>query len=683
MEEIKSSKDPFYPKHTPRNPVKSKINPLLRPASLAAIITLAAASSAQAQSIRTWDGGTGGTGTLLDTNTNWSADALPVSGDTAQWNGTVAGNLVLDYTTAFVNTSNGVSLDITSAQTGSLTIGTSNGSSMSVQNISIASGAGAFTYGDGTGPDSFGFRGGPSHTLTNNDNDTATFAAGISFFTGNGSNRTLNFAGTGNWAINSALSTTTGAISVTKQDVGTLTLSGANAYRGVTTISGGTLSVSSIANGGVTGPGITTTANSTTATVSSTAGLSIGQTVVSQRITNGTTITGINTGTNTITLSIAASATPGTGVSSTIGTGNGLGLSNNAATNLVFGGGTLQYTGNTAISDRAFTINASKTATIEVTTANQSLTLAGATGATTDGALTKTGAGTLTLSGINTYGGATTVSGGTLLINGSSSAASAVAVNTGTLGGTGSVLGPVTVAATGSLAPGPTTGPTTGTLAVASADLSAGGTLTMQVDDASTPVSDLLAVAGTLNVTGAKLAISATGTPTAPSYLIATATAITGTIAPSDITGLPAGYTVQQTATAITLVGTHANWLTANAPATGFVTDSDNDGVPNGLENVLGTNPNASSAGLTEISATASSATFKHTLNPTIASDVSYTYEWSTDLIEWKASGETNTGTTTATITPSAPVSGVVTVTTAITSGPASKLFTRIKATQP
>ena len=61
---------------------------------------------------------------------------------------------------------------------------------------------------------------------------------------------------------------------------------------------------------------------------------------------------------------------------------------------------------------------------------------------------------------------------------------------------------------------------------------------------------------------------------------------------------------------------TYADWLTANPPATGFDTDSDNDGVPNGLENVLGTNPNAYSAGLTNVSSTASSATYQHTLNP-------------------------------------------------------------------
>ena len=82
-------------------------------------------------------------------------------------------------------------------------------------------------------------------------------------------------------------------------------------------------------------------------------------------------------------------------------------------------------------------------------------------------------------------------------------------------------------------------------------------------------------------------------------------------------------------------------------------------------------------------SATGSSATYTHTLNPNIASDVSYAYEWSTDLVEWMPSGATNTGGTTASITASAPVLNVVTVTTTISSGPANGIFTRIKATLP
>ncbi|NJR42074.1 MAG: hypothetical protein HC767_04915 [Akkermansiaceae bacterium] len=50
----------------------------------------------------------------------------------------------------------------------------------------------------------------------------------------------------------------------------------------------------------------------------------------------------------------------------------------------------------------------------------------------------------------------------------------------------------------------------------------------------------------------------------------------------------------------LTVGSTFATWLAANAPATGFNTDSDDDGVPNGVENVLGTSPNTSSAGLTQ-----------------------------------------------------------------------------------
>ncbi|NBT38678.1 MAG: hypothetical protein EBT01_02955, partial [Proteobacteria bacterium] len=97
-----------------------------------------------------------------------------------------------------------------------------------------------------------------------------------------------------------------------------------------------------------------------------------------------------------------------------------LGAATSTATNLVFDGGTLQYTGSTATSDRAFTINAGKTGTIDVPS-GVSLTLAGATGTTTTGALTKTNSGTLNLSGVNTYTGTTTISAGTFAITGSGS----------------------------------------------------------------------------------------------------------------------------------------------------------------------------------------------------------------------------------------------------------------------
>lgn len=117
----------------------------------------------------------------------------------------------------------------------------------------------------------------------------------------------------------------------------------------------------------------------------------------------------------------------------------------------------------------------------------------------------------------------------------------------------------------------------------------------------------------------------------------------------------------------------------ANLTPTG---DADNDGISNLVESVLGTAPNASSTGLTPVSATGTSFTFTHPLNPNLASDVTYTYAWSADLIEWKTSGQTNTGGVTATITAGAPVAGVVTVTTTATAGTPVKLFTRLVATQ-
>jgi len=88
-----------------------------------------------------------------------------------------------------------------------------------------------------------------------------------------------------------------------------------------------------------------------------------------------------------------------------------LGQATNLASNIVLGGGTLQYTGATASTDRALTLTAGTTSYIDIKA--NTLTISGASAHTT-GSLTKIGSGTLVLSGANTYTGLTMVTAGTL-----------------------------------------------------------------------------------------------------------------------------------------------------------------------------------------------------------------------------------------------------------------------------
>jgi autotransporter-associated beta strand protein len=104
------------------------------------------------------------------------------------------------------------------------------------------------------------------------------------------------------------------------------------------------------------------------------------------------------------------------------------------------------------------------------------------------GGLTKLGAGTLRLNGINTYTGTTVV-------------------NAGTLGGSGTIAGPLSVPATGTLAPGNSIG----TLTVNNS-ATLGGTIVMELSkNGGVPTNDLLAVSGNLAY-GGTLTVVLTGT---------------------------------------------------------------------------------------------------------------------------------------------------------------------------
>jgi len=185
-----------------------------------------------------------------------------------------------------------------------------------------------------------------------------------------------------------------------------------------------TLATRLLSLGAVTG----TSASTTTLTLN---GVNTGNNTVGGIIGNGSgggtlgvtkaaagtwVLSGANTytGVTTVNAGILSVATIGDGG---VASGN-LGSATNAAANLVLGGGTLQYTGATASSDRNFTLTAATTSSINVSTGASNLTLAGASTATT-GALTKLGAGTLTLTGANLHTGLTSINAGTLALSGS------------------------------------------------------------------------------------------------------------------------------------------------------------------------------------------------------------------------------------------------------------------------
>jgi autotransporter-associated beta strand protein len=161
----------------------------------------------------TWTGA--GDRVSLANPTNWSPQGLPsgATQDTAQWNGVTTTNLVITYGTVSLPgtgfASLGINLVMTTNQTNSVQVisSASVSAGVGVNNIEVASGAGAFTWGDTTASNllTFGRPAGAVHHFVNNSTNPATINKSVRWQAGGGNGYTYDFSGMGNWIVNSYL----------------------------------------------------------------------------------------------------------------------------------------------------------------------------------------------------------------------------------------------------------------------------------------------------------------------------------------------------------------------------------------------------------------------------------------------------------------------------------------------
>ena len=490
-----------------------------------------------------------------------------------------------------------------------------NGGILEVSSVADAGGAasiGVYTSGSpgylGIGNDAtFRYTGTGSQTTARNlwldtgtqnkTIDVVSETASLTFSgTGGNINKPFTKAGLGALTLADSI-VTDGAITVA---AGRLTLTGANSYTGVTTINGGTLEIGSGGSSGSLGTGAVT--NNAALIINRDAALTVtsaisGTGTLTQQGTGATTLTGSNTYEGATVISAGILEIGSGGTAGTLGSGA---VTNDAS--LIF---------------------------------NRSDDLAVANAISGTGTLTKNGSGALTLTAANTYSGATTVAAGTLLANntsGSATGTNAVSVSAGAvLGGTGTIAGAVTVPSAATIDPGITVGQlTTGALSLA-------GTYSCDVDGAS---SDVLAVNGNIDLTGATLAIS--GTMTASSYTIATYTGTrTGTF--STTPALPAGYEIDySTPGEINIAKSGYNsWASVNAPTGNANDDFDGDGVSNGVEYVLGGTKDTSDRNkLPQVTSDGANLIFTFTRSKeSITPDVAVAVQVNPDLGTWPTSG--------------------------------------------
>ncbi|MEI6715403.1 MAG: autotransporter-associated beta strand repeat-containing protein, partial [Verrucomicrobiota bacterium] len=363
----------------------------------------------------TFGGGTLQLGTSGATFTNaiTSSGVSVIIVDSNTNSGTLSGNIYANNTGGLTKLGTGViTLSGSNGYTGVTNI---NAGTLSLASNNALAGGGGLRFGGGTLQFSAGNTNDYAARITNSGSPIVvdTNAQGV-IFAGN-----LDVTNSGG---------------LTKLGAGTLTLSGSNGYTGVTTVSGGTLTLGStnaLAGGGsLTFGGGTLQLGTSGATFtnaitnSGTSGI-----VVDSNTNNGTLSGNIyanNTGGLTkrgagmVTLTGSNSYTGLTTISAgTLTLGGSSALAGGGS--LTFDGGTLQL----GTSGATFTnaITSSGASVIVVDSNTNSGTLSGNVYSSNTGGLTKLGAGVVTLSGSNGFTGITTVSAGTLTLGGSNALA--------------------------------------------------------------------------------------------------------------------------------------------------------------------------------------------------------------------------------------------------------------------
>jgi fibronectin-binding autotransporter adhesin len=274
-----------------------------------------------------------------------------------------------------------------------------------------------------------------NRAITNNSNTT------FSSISRDGSNnRNLTINGSGNTTVTGNLTLGTGTL--TKNNNATLTLLGAATFT-TTTINGGILRL----NGSISGAGATTI---NAATLELGGSLNGGMATGDITINNSSAVIQAASADRTINnniilnsnLTISGSYGLTVGGTLTNFAGNRIITNNVTASGKTLTLGALILSND--IADRTLIISGSGNTIVNGIITNGS-------GVGTNGNLTKSGAGTLTLNGANTYSGVTTVSAGKMFVNGSTGAGNVAVSANATLGGTGTIGGDVEISTNGKL----------------------------------------------------------------------------------------------------------------------------------------------------------------------------------------------------------------------------------------